>query len=120
MLTFCLTVILLTTFTTLLFSENYPKFQLDGMEGTLGNVENRVFYQDPENNILLIDFKEVSEKLVMVQVIGEEKVVLEDRVGDLADDSIYEVDLNELPIGDYTITLTTVSQESIVNQFTVK
>ena len=64
MLTLCLTVILITTFTSLLFSESLPKLQLQGVDMTFNDlatasVSDNIFYQDPDNNILLIDFKEV-------------------------------------------------------------
>ena len=94
----CLTIILITTFTSLLYSENTPQLQLEGMEldGGIINLDKptngNIFYQDPENKILLIDFKEVSTKLSMVKVTQANTVLMEDKVGDLAIDSIYEVD----------------------------
>ncbi len=121
MIALSLTIILITTFTTIVFSENIPPVQLQGTDMTFGPITTgNIFYQDPENKILLIDFKEVSEKLVAVKVSKEKTIILEDKVNDLADDSIYEVDLNQLEQGDYLITLITANKNFIENPFSVE
>jgi len=127
MLTLCLTVILITTFTSLLFSENLPQLQLQGTDMTFDervDIEvkriGNIFYQDPDNNILLIDFKEVNEKLSKVRVSRADQLLMEDKVGDLATDSIYEVDLNTYGKGLYIITLVTIGEEEIAEQITIK
>lgn len=121
MLTLCLTFILITTFTSLLFCENTPKLQLQGMDMILDVTPNgSIFYKDPENNILLIDFKEVNSRLFKVQVTQKEQLLMEDKVGDLAEDSIYEVDLNTYGVGEYTITLVTAEDKEIKEQFIIK
>ena len=122
----CLTIILITTFTSLLYSENTPQLQLEGMEldGGIINLDKptngNIFYQDPENKILLIDFKEVSTKLSMVKVTQANTVLMEDKVGDLAIDSIYEVDLSNYRTGQYTITLVTMEKEEITKEIEVE
>ena len=124
MLTLCLTVILITTFTSLLFSENIPQLQLQGTDMILGEPINviggNIFYQDPDNNILLIDFKEVNEKLSKIKVSRSNQLLMEDKVGDLAIDSIYEVDLNTFGKGAFIITLVTIAEEEIAEQITIK
>ena len=120
MLTLCLTVILITTFTSLLLSENPPTLQLQNASTNISLLVNEnIFYQDPDNNILLIDFKEVKEKLTKVQVIKGQEVIMEDRVEDLAEDSIYEIDLNTYAQGNYTITLITTSQKLIEEEISI-
>ena len=125
MLTLCLIVILITTFTSLLFSESLPQLQLQGMDisisdpATLSAHEN-IFYQDPDNNILLIDFKEVSSKLSKIIVSQANQILLEDSVGDLAIDSIYEVDLTTYGKGTFMITLVTTAAEEIEEQIIIK
>ena len=122
----CLTIILITTFTSLLYSENTPQLQLEGMEldGGIINLDKptngNIFYQDPENKILLIDFKEVSTKLSMVKVTQANTVLMEDKVGDLAIDSIYEVDLSNYRTGQYTISLVTMEKEEITKEIEVE
>jgi len=125
MLILCLTVILITTFTSLLFSENLPQLQLQGMDMTFDEITNtgingNIFYKDPDNNILLIDFKEVSSKLSKIRVSKSDQILMEDRVGDLAVDSIYEVDLNTYGKGAFTITLVTTEEEEIAEQVVIK
>ena len=121
MLTLCLTVILITTFTSLLFSENTPQLQIEGMNVTLDlPTKGNIFYNDPDNNILLIDFKEVNNKLSSIKVTQAEEIVMEDRVGDLAEDSIYEVDLSAFGKGAYTVTLVTIAKEEINEQIIIK
>jgi len=122
----CLTIILITTFTSLLYSENTPRLQLEGIELDGGMIDldrpmnGNIFYQDPENKILLIDFKEVSTKLSMVKVTQANTVLMEDKVGDLAIDSIYEVDLSNYRTGQYTITLVTTEKEEITKEIEVE
>ena len=58
MLTLCLTVILITTFTSLLFSESLPQLQLQGADTNYAdaidvNLNGNIFYKDPDNNVLL-------------------------------------------------------------------
>lgn len=125
MLTLCLTVILITTFTSLLFSENLPQLQLQGIEMAFGEpinikVAGNIFYKDPDNNILLIDFKEVSSKLSKVTISQEGHLLMEDSVGDLAIDSIYEVDLTTYGKGAFTITLVTIEDEEIAEKVVIK
>jgi len=121
----CLTIILITTFTSLLFSETTPQLQLDGMidgEGIINldsPINGKIFYEDPENNILLIDFKEVSTKLSVVKVTQEQNILMEDKVGDLAIDSIYEVDLSNYVKGQYTVTLVTAAEEEITKEIAI-
>jgi len=125
MLTLCLTVILITTFTSLLFSENLPQLQLQGTdmmyaEAVNTNLNGNIFYKDPDNNVLLIDFKEVSSKLSKITVSQSGQLLMEDRVGDLAIDSIYEVDMNTYGKGAYTITLVTIEDKEIAEEIIIK
>lgn len=121
----CLTIILITTFTSLLFSETTPQLQLDGLMDGEGIVNldrptnGKIFYQDPENKILLIDFKEVSTKLTAIKVTQEQNILMEDKVGDMAIDSIYEVDLSNYTKGQYTITLVTTEKEEITKEIAI-
>lgn len=121
MFTLCFTVILVTIFTTLLYSENTPQLQLQGMDMILDVPTNgTIFYKDPENKLILIDFKEVNSKLSKVKLTKSDQLLMEDKVADLAIDSIYEVDLNTYEKGEYTITLVTVEAQEITEQFTIK
>lgn len=125
MLTLCLTIILITTFTTLLFSENLPQLQLQGTDIVYSevinvNIDGNIFYKDPDNNILLIDFKEVSDELSKILVSQAGQLLMEDSVGDLAIDSIYEVDMNTYGTGTFTITLVTIEDKEIAEEIIIK
>lgn len=125
MLTLCLTVILITTFTSLLFSENLPQLQLQGADINCAdavnvNINGNIFYKDPDSNVLLIDFKEVSSKLSKITVKQSGQLLMEDSVGDLAIDSIYEVDMNTYGKGAFTITLVTTGDEEIAEEIIIK
>ena len=125
MLTLCLTVILITTFTSLLFSENLPQLQLQGADINCAdaidvNINGNIFYKDPDNNVLLIDFKEVSSRLSKITVKQSGQLLMEDSVGDLAIDSIYEVDMNTYGKGAFTITLVTTGDEEIAEEIIIK
>lgn len=125
MLTLCLTVILITTFTSLLFSENLPQLQLQGTDINCAdavnvNINGNIFYKDPDNNVLLIDFKEVSSKLLKITVKQSGQLLMEDSVGDLAIDSIYEVDMNTYGKGAFTITLVTTEDQEIAEEIIIK
>lgn len=121
MFTLCFTVILITIFTTMLYSENQPQLQWEGMDITLdAPTIGTIFYKDLANKLVLIDFKEVEEKLSTVQLMQADKVILEDSVTDLATDSIYELNLNTYDKGDYTITLITVEKRAISEQITIE
>ena len=121
MLALCLTVILITTFTSLLFSKNLSQLQLHRIDIAYGvpmtfGMEGNIFYKDPDNNILLIDFKEVSSKLSKIIISQAGQLLMEDRVGDLAIDSIYEVDLTTYGKGIFTITLVTIEDKEIAKE----
>ncbi|MEM1123373.1 MAG: hypothetical protein AAGJ18_23230 [Bacteroidota bacterium] len=121
MFTLCFTVILITIFTTMLYSENQPQLQLEGIELTLdAPTIGTIFYKDLANKLVLIDFKEVRERLSTVQLTQADKVLLEDKVSDLAIDSIYELDLNTYDKGNYTITLITLEKRAISEQITIE
>jgi len=110
----------MTTFATLLFSKNTPQLQLQGMDVTIDVLTNgNIFYQDPENNVLLIDFKEVNRKISSVKVTKADQILMEDRVEDLSENSIYEINLNNYEEGAYTVTLVTFAAEEISEEFTI-
>ncbi|MEM6321226.1 MAG: hypothetical protein AAF960_26450 [Bacteroidota bacterium] len=120
MITLCFTVILIALFTSLIYADNGPQLQLQGVNMTL-DVESvgEIFYTDPDNNILLIDFKEINSTLLKIQIVKETTILLDDTVDDLSKDSIYEVDLNTYVRGAYIITLVT-DTEDITKEFFIK
>ena len=124
MLTLCLTVILITTFASLLYSKSLPQLQLQGVdmmytETINANLNGNIFYKDSDSKILLIDFKEVNNKLTKITVSQLGKLLMEDKVGDLAIDSIYELDMHTYGKGVFRITLITVGDTEITEEVTI-
>ena len=123
MFVLCLVIILTATILSLANSENVSQL---GFQGTYVSTSpplqamDKIFYQDITNNVLLIDFKAIQERLIMVQIKQYNNIVLNDQVSDLSKNIIYEVDLTKYSKGDYTITLTTSLQKTITKQFSVK
>ena len=89
-------------------------------ESIITNNKGNIFYQDPDNNVLLIDFKEVNSKLLKITVSKADQLLMEDKVGDLAIDSIYEIDMTTYGKGAFTITLITVEEARIAEQITIE
>ena len=120
MLMLCLTFILVTILTSLLLSEKKPSLQISGEFGTMDFfLRGKIFYKDHDNNILLIDFKEIDTKLTLISVIRNEEILLEENVSNFSKDSIYELDLNTYATGDYKVTLTTEGNEIIEEHISI-
>jgi len=82
-------------------------------------LRGKIFYKDHDNNILLIDFKEIDTKLTLISVIRNEEILLEENVSNFSKDSIYELDLNTYATGDYKVTLTTEGNEIIEEHISI-
>lgn len=64
------------------------------------------FYIDEEQHIYYIDFEKISVNLNDIRVMNtQNEVVLEDQLHDLPVNTIYELDLSNLPKGNYEIEL---------------
>ena len=66
------------------------------------------FYIDEEQEIYYIDFEKINVNLNDLKVINADgEVVLEDQLYELPVNTIYELDLRELPEGTYEVALRT-------------
>ncbi|MEO0778473.1 MAG: hypothetical protein AAF146_18040, partial [Bacteroidota bacterium] len=66
------------------------------------------FYIDEEQEIYYIDFEKINVNLNDLKVINADgEVVLEDQLYELPVNTIYELDLSELPEGTYEVALRT-------------
>ncbi len=68
-----------------------------------------IFFTDTENNILFIDFEVIEDHLIKVNLRSDNDLVMNDNVSNLSSDTIYEIDLNAIKEGVYTIELVTDS-----------
>lgn len=120
MLTLSVIIILVAYFSSLAMGGNNPQLSFEGMPVNYSPSDyGNIFYQDPDNQILLIDFKEVSAPLTKIQVLKGRTVLMEDELSDLAADSIYEVDLKEFKEGNYVVTLTTRFEGTIEEEIRI-
>ncbi len=71
-----------------------------------------IFFADSANEVLFIDFEAIGDQLVEVNILRNETLMMEDDVSDLPTNSIYEINLDIIRAGNYTIEL--VTAEGIV------
>lgn len=117
MLILCLVIILSATLLSLANSESVTHLSL---QSNLGNYDlsplDKIFHRN-STNVIHIDFNAISDKLVKVQILKDQSIVLTDSVTDLSNSSVYEIDLDKYGKGSYTISLTTSKQKVITEQF---
>ena len=70
------------------------------------NIDN-VFFSDNENELLFIDFEVVTDDLLMLNIWRNGKLMMEDDVTDLPNNTIYEINTKVIRKGIYTIELVT-------------
>lgn len=117
MLILCLVIILCATLLSLANSESVPNLSLQSNLGSYDiAILDKIFHRN-SNNIIHIDFNAISDKLIKIQILKDQSVVLTDSVSDLTESSVYEVDLDKFGKGYYTISLTTSNQKVIAEQF---
>ncbi|MEO1518044.1 MAG: hypothetical protein AAFV95_23695 [Bacteroidota bacterium] len=66
-----------------------------------------VFFVDKEEETLFIDFEAINDRIVMLNILSGDKLMMEDDVRDLPANVIYEVNLGVFRNGQYTIELVT-------------
>jgi len=70
---------------------------------------HNIFFNDLENKILFIDFEALSDQVINVNILREELVMMEDEVMDVPTNAIYEINLEVIRSGKYTVELVTQS-----------
>ncbi|MEO1410703.1 MAG: hypothetical protein AAFW73_12535 [Bacteroidota bacterium] len=84
-----------------------PTLVLDNPTGFNLSLQN-IFFADTANEVLFIDFEAIGDQLQEVNILRGEALMMEDDVSDLPTDSIYEINLDIIREGTYTIELVTV------------
>lgn len=64
-----------------------------------------IFYSDFESDLLYIDFKAVGDRVTQLNILKDDNLMMEDDVTDLPDNTIYELNLDVLRQGNYTVEL---------------
>jgi len=81
---------------------------------------NHIFIADYEGEALFIDFEAVNDPIVALTVVKDDKVMMEDNVVDLPDNTIYELNLSVMRAGTYTLELLTKEGISIQKEIVIK
>lgn len=80
----------------------------------------KVFSTDPDGKICFIDFMEIDGYAKQLVVKNEsDEVITNERLWDLPDNTLYELDYNEYPKGNYTVVVNTFSK-TLVKEIEVK
>ena len=79
------------------------KLTSDGSKNSLA----KVFFSDEEEGTLFIDFEAMGDRIISVNILSNNQLMLEDDVRDLPGNVIYEINLKVLREGTYTIELVT-------------
>ena len=117
MLTFCFVVILLSSFISVLNSK--PVISLKDLEILSAKHFAHIFYRNDLGNILLIDFDILDHRVQTVKVTKNGEFIKTEDVSALPEDSIYELNLNSLSKGKYTVELITNTHQSITNELKI-
>ena len=79
----------------------------------------KVFLGDVENRVLYVDFAAVSENIIELNILRDGKLMMQDNVEDLPESTIYEVNLEVIRHGSYTVELVTDKDIKIQKEITV-
>lgn len=81
---------------------------------------DKIFYNDFENDYLFVDFESISDDLTQVNLIRDNKIMMEDTVTDLPGNAIYELNLDLFKAGNYTIELVTLQGVKIHKEIIIE
>jgi hypothetical protein len=80
-----------------------------------------IFFTNPEKTAYFIDFEATKTQVVQLQLWkNQELLVLTENTSTMPYNTIYELNIEVLPIGEYTIELTTKENDVIIQAFDVK
>ncbi len=85
-----------------------------------GHTFYNIFFTDDANSKLFIDFAEVAEQLELLNIWRSKTLMLEDQISDLPGDTIYELNLDVIRAGTYTIELVTEHGIRIQKEIVIK
>lgn len=73
---------------------------------------NNIFFEDNDNSVLFIDFEALAVEITNINILRDKAFMMEDDVTDLPGNTIYEINLDIIRKGKYTVEL--VTAEGIV------
>ena len=85
------------------------------------SMSGEVFFTDPDNKVYYIDFEATKSQVTQIQLWkNQEKLVKNENTDELPYNTIYELKIDNLAPGEYSIELTTIDDDSIIQIFEVK
>jgi len=80
---------------------------------------SKIFYSDYSNTTLFVDFEALGNQFVQLNLLRDDKLMMEDNVSDLPSNTIYELNLEVLRAGDYTLELETPEGIKVIKEFVI-
>ena len=111
---FCLTISILWLPTINAQTSFNQSDALASIEGNLLNLEadDWTFFQGEDGNTFFIDFEKIKSNLNEIEVSNKAgEVVFKDELWNLPVDTIYELDFSDFEKGDYSVKITTFTEE---------
>lgn len=88
---------------------------------TAASRSSEVFFKDPERKMYYIDFEATKTQIVQLQLWkNQEKLVKNEDTYELPHNTIFELNIEDLKPGDYSIELTTIDDDVIIQVFKVE
>lgn len=122
MFVLCLAFLLTATLVSLANSESISHLEMQGFHDNsqMNLLDKGQIFSKGSRHKVHIDFIDIDEQLVKVQVEKESKIVITDAVNDLSRNDIYEINLEKYGTGEFVISLTTAHQKKITETFQVQ
>lgn len=111
MLTFCIVVILLSTFTSIANSK--PVISLDKIKLLKPNHFAHIFYLNDLGDMLCIDFDLIRNPIKTVNVLKNGQIFRTEDVSEIPENTIFELDITRFKKSNYTIELVTNTHQTI-------
>lgn len=80
---------------------------------------SKIFYSDYANTTLFVDFEALGDQFTQLNIMRNDQLMLEDNVTDLPTNTIYEIDLEVLRAGAYTLELETPEGIKVIKEFVI-
>ena len=97
----------------------HPEF-LKLIEFTKPLTFNKIFFADYENEVVFVDFEPIADELSMLNIYRDGKLMMEDDITDLPNNSIYEINTQVIRKGTYTVELVTKGDIKIRKEISLK
>ena len=80
---------------------------------------SKIFYSDYSNTTLFIDFEALGNQFTQLNILRDDQLMMEDDVTDLPQNTIYEINLEVMRKGTYTLELQTQEGVKVIKEFVI-